>query len=297
MKEIAAELFGRFVAGLAADPEGPLYAHEVQAAYSQAPAPTPFHTVVINGRHEGQDGPLALVLVTTPAATPDDPKVLEFAVRRARAYKTPYFVTWTLRAAILWKTPKPGVPAARDALESLKDYPDIYDISAGDAQTLIEPVKLKVVARGKDILLDLRRLLRDEALELVKIDATYFVGRLLEAVQQLLPMVSNSIHHRLQSDIAFRDELTAWALQQTIAGSPTDPAFAESVARQIVYRLLGKVLFYQSLRRTARQLPKLDFDAVDTSQVLPGLRAAFAQALKIDYHAIFEELHFRRIRV
>lgn len=289
MKEIAAELFGRFVAGLAADPEGPLYAHEVQAAYSQAPSPTPFHTVVIHGRHDGQDEPLALVLLTTPAATPDDPKVLEFAVRRARAYKTPYFVTWTLRDAILWKTPKPGVPAARDALESLKDYPDIYDISAGDAQAFIEPVKLKVVARGKDILLDLQRLLRDETLELVKIDATYFVGRLLDAVHKLLPLVSRSLQSRLETDHSLRHEVAVWAVRQGIAGDPRDAGFCESIARQIIYRLLGKVLFYQSLRRSARQLPDLDLSGLDTSQILPALRTAFAQALKIDYYAVFAE--------
>jgi hypothetical protein len=53
--------------------------------------------------------------------------------------------------------------------------------------------------------------------------------------------------------------------------------------------VLGKVLFYQSLRRSAHQLPKLDFENVDTAQVLPKLRAAFAEARKIDYHAVFDE--------
>src|SRR5207248_8875188 len=70
---------------------------------------------------------------------------------------------------------------------------------------------------------------------------------------------------------------------------PRELAFATSIARQIVYRLLGKVLFYHSLRRSAKHLPDLDFRGADTSEVLPNLRRAFARALEIDYHAVFAE--------
>jgi len=154
-----------------------------------------------------------------------------------------------------------------------------------------------VIERGREILADLEKLVKDEALctgsaehlELVDIDATYFVGRLLDAVHLLFPLVSESLHLRLQTDISFRKELSAWAVEQSIAGDPADIEFSRSIARQIIYRLLGKVLFYQGLRRSARQLPKLDLEGVESSQVLPTLRFAFAQALKIDYHAVFEE--------
>src|SRR5207248_2183943 len=117
--------------------------------------------------------------------------------------------------------------------------PDLYEIGAGDGPSLSEPVKLKVVARGKELLRDLERLLKDEALELVQLDATYFVNRLLDAVHHLLPMVSNSVHLRLQDEVPFREQMSAWAVKQGIAGSPTDPEFSESIARQIIYRILG----------------------------------------------------------
>lgn len=178
---------------------------------------------------------------------------------------------------------------ARDSLQKLRDYPELYDIGQLGQSSVDEPTQLKILARGDDILRDFERLLKDEALELVQIDATYFVSRLLDAVQHLLPTVTRSLHDRLGSDVAFNDELTAWAVKHAIAGDPSDPLFAESIARQIVYRLLGKMLFYQSLRRMARHLPKLDFDGVDTAQILPRLRAAFAEARKIDYHAVFDE--------
>jgi SAM-dependent methyltransferase len=174
-------------------------------------------------------------------------------------------------------------------VEKLRDYPDLYEIGQADQGPLDELTQLKVLGRGDDILRDLERLLKDEALELVKIDATYFVNRLLDAVRHLLPIVTASLLDRVTNNVGFRSEITAWAVKQGIAGSPDDPEFAESIARQIIYRLLGKILFYQSLRRSARQLPKLDFDNVDTAQVLPKLRVAFAEARKIDYHAVFDE--------
>jgi hypothetical protein len=227
--------------------------------------------------------------MTVPSQAADSHAVLEFVVRRARAHKAPYFVTWTLRDAILWVTPKPGTPTVRDSLVKLKDYPDVYEIGQADQGPLDALTQLKVLARGDDILHDLERLLKDEALELVQIDATYFVNRILDAVRHLLPMVRASLFDRLTNNVSFRNEIVAWSVKQGIAGSPDDPDFAESIARQIIYRLLGKMLFYQSLRRSARQLPKLDFDNVDTSQVLPKLRAAFSEARKIDYHAVFDE--------
>ena len=200
-----------------------------------------------------------------------------------------YLVTWNLRDTAIWECPKAGTPLSKDSSHKLRDYPDNYEVGAAEDQILSEITKIKIISRGSEILRDLERLLRDEALELVEIDATYFVGRLIEAVQQLIPKLTESLHHRLQAEIELRNQLVDWATKHSIPGAPTEEEFAKSLARQIIYRLLGKILFYQSLRRSARNLPKLDLQGTDTSQVIPTLRAAFKEALKIDYHAVFEE--------
>lgn len=289
MKAALTELIQRFAAAFPHGEDAPLQPDQIQTADAASTLKAPLCTVLVHGIHEGSNQPLAVILMTTPSQSADDPAILEFVVRRARAHKAPYFVTWTLRDASLWRTPKPGIPASRDSLEKLRNYPNLYEIGAGDQEHLIEPTKLKILESGRAILHDLERLLRDEALELVQIDATYFVGRLLEIVHRLLPLVADSLHQRMQMDPGFRQELADWAVKQAIAGSPADPEFSQSIARQIIYRLLGKILFYKSLLRVARHLPKLELQGVDSSQVLPMLRAAFAQALKIDYHAVFEE--------
>ena len=124
MQDTVAKLFQRFVEKLPAEPDATLRAEKVQPADESSAAP--WHTVLIHGRHDDEDKPLAVVLMTLPSHAPDDTAVLEFVVRRARAHKAPYFVTWTLRDAILWRTPKPGTPAARDSLEKLRDYSCSY---------------------------------------------------------------------------------------------------------------------------------------------------------------------------
>ncbi|AEB08772.1 HsdM family class I SAM-dependent methyltransferase [Desulfobacca acetoxidans] len=283
------EIFQRFLALFPSEADALLSIEQIQSADAIASTKTPYFTVLIKGRHSQGDEPLAMVLMTLPSLSAEDHAILDFASRRARAYKAPFFLTWTLRQAILWRTPKPGIPASRDSLEKVKQYPELFEVDATEQHQQSEPVKLTILNRGKELIRDLESLHKNEALELVQLDATYFVGRLLEAVHTLLPLVSASIHQRLQHEIQFNKEISAWAVKQAIAGSPSDPEFAQAIARQIIYRLLGKVLFYQSLRRSARHLPKLELDRVDTSQVLPTLRAAFTQALAIDYHAVFEE--------
>lgn len=289
MKQAVYEILQSFRGVFASEEFSALQAEQAQEAVVGAKEAQPAYTVFVRGRQEGSEEPLAIVLLTTPSVAADDAAILEFAARRARSRKAPYFLIWTVRDATLWRTPKPGIPAARDSLEKLRDYPDLYEISGAGQLVLDEQTRIRIVARGHEILSDLKKLLLDEALELVQIDATYFVGRLLDAVHQLLPLVSDSLHHRLQVETSLREELEKWAVKQSIAGSPADPEFATSVARQIIYRLLGKVLFYQSLRRYARKLPKLDLRGVDSAQVIPTLQTAFAQALKIDYQAVFEQ--------
>jgi hypothetical protein len=52
---------------------------------------------------------------------------------------------------------------------------------------------------------------------------------------------------------------------------------------------LGKVIFYQSLRRVTPQLPGMDMTGLDSAEVMPRLRACFEKAHRIDYHAVFRE--------
>jgi len=290
MKDVLADIFTRCLGSISSGKHPCLRADHVSQVEDNKTIRTPLGTALIIGTDGQKTEPLAIFAITSPALTADYAGLLTLIVRRAQAHKAPYFLTWTLRDSMLWKTPKLGTPAERSHLERIRDYEDNYEISQdADKQIFDEQLRLRILVFGKKFLSDLERLFREQALELVQIDATYFVERLINAVHELLPKVTDSLHMRLATDFDLRARIMDWALLQGIAGSYTDKDFSLSIARQIIYRLLGKIIFYQSLRRAARQLPPLDLTGTDTSQVLPTLRRAFAEALKVDYHAVFTE--------
>jgi hypothetical protein len=290
MKDAVTDIFNRVLIPLTSGKHGCLRAEQINPVEHSQLLKTPIGTTLIVGVDGKSREPLATLAITSPALSPDSPALLAFAARQAQTQKAPYFITWTLREAILWKTPKPGVPAEQGCLEKLRDYGDTYGVvHDGDVAEFEEPILLSIVGTGKRIIADVERLFKVQALQLVRIEATYFVQRLLDAVHDLLPMVTDSLHMRLETDLTLRRKIIEWALMQGIAGTYKDRDFALALARQIIYRLLGKIIFFQSLRRAARQLPQLDLTGIDPSLVLPTLRRAFAEALKVDYHAVFSE--------
>lgn len=290
MKDVLADIFSRSLARVIGGTHECLRVEDFSGVEDSQTCQTPVGTAFIIGFDGQKTEPLAILAVTSPSLSTVAPALLALAVRRAQAHKAPYFITWTLRDAVLWKTPKLGTPAEASHLEKIRDYEDNYIIAHdADKQVFSEPVRLSCIDIGETILRDLERLFKDQALELIHLDATYFVERLVGSVHELLPIVTDSLHMRFETDLDLRMKFQSWAVTQGIAGDHKSREYALAIARQIIYRLLGKVLFYQSLRGPVRQLPSLNLDDIDVAQVLPTLRRAFSEALKVDYHAVFAE--------
>jgi len=57
----------------------------------------------------------------------------------------------------------------------------------------------------------------------------------------------------------------------------------------MVYRLLARILFYQTLRRHRSSLPQIDLSRLSADTANKKLREIFEQARQIDWHAVFEE--------
>lgn len=280
------EVFALFVARSASWGKLPIRITETFETPSPAGVSAPVYSAVL-AINEGEEKPLAVVALVAPSVAASHSPLLEHVALKARAYRAPYFVTWTMRDTCLWQTPKKGTTVGRE--HCLKNYFNIFEIGTGADDPLSVPATLKLQQRIDEILGDFVTLHRDGQLQMVDIDATFFVGRLTEAVGRLLGPVQESLALTLQRDPKFRKEVEDWAILQGIPADGGSEDFTASVSRQVIYRLLGKVIFYQSLRRSAKQLPELDLSRVDTSQVLPTLRRSFGKALEIDYHAVFKE--------
>jgi len=223
-----------------------------------------------------------LKMPDTPA---DDKTLLENAAKKARAMKADYFVTWNMRDAIIWRTPNWIEKVSHE--HRLKTYPSILPVTeANDLWVASKKELLK--SRSREILYDLSILHRDGHLHLVDVDSTFFVHILTEAAKTLVPHIHQSLVAKMGKDKKFREALFDWAIKQAITNYD-DPAFYETVSRQVIYRLIGKVLFYLTLRRFRSDLPAMHLKDIDPSRIDKKLKEYFELARQIDYQAVFEE--------
>jgi len=221
----------------------------------------------------------------TPATAVDDQELLEKAAKKARAMHADFFVTWNMCAAIIWRTPREFVPIGSE--HSYKSYPSLRQITSPE-DIKVESKRILLKQRAREILSALATLHQKGHLHLVDVDTTFFVKELREAVETLWPYLYKSLVERVGEDANFKEGLFDWAVKQGIANFE-DESFHEQVSRQIVYRLLGRILFYLTLRRFRGDIAKLDLSGLDPTQASDRLKECFAEARAIDYLAVFEE--------
>ncbi len=222
----------------------------------------------------------------TPSTPVDDQELLTNAAEKARAMHADYFVTWNMRDAIIWRTPHWTEEITK--LHRLKTYPSISRISSPDDLWVGFKQEL-LKAKAKELLNDLATLKQEGHLHLIEVDSVFFVHKLSEAVKTLYPHLHKSLISEVGKSAEFKNGLFNWAVKQGIATYEAGEVFFESVSRQIVYRLLGKILFYLTLRRFRTDIPKLDLHGIQPAKASEKLKEYFAIARQIDYQAVFEE--------
>ncbi|MBF0517973.1 MAG: SAM-dependent DNA methyltransferase, partial [Nitrospirae bacterium] len=221
----------------------------------------------------------------TPATSAEDKELLDLFARKARAMHADYFVTCNMTDAVIWRTP---ISEEVSKEYRYKTYPPIVQISTPDDLWVV-PRQQLLKSRIKEILNDLSTLHREGHLHLADVDATYFVHQLSEAVKAIRPHVVDSLRSEAGKDSSFNKALLAWAAKQGIAVNEAGQAFYEVVSGQIVYKLLGKILFYLTLRRFRCDMPKLVLSGTNPSDIDKELKRYFEIARQIDYQAVFAE--------
>jgi len=216
----------------------------------------------------------------------DNSELLAVAAKKALAMNADYFVTWNMRDTVIWQTPKDELIVCKDHRK--KTYTTITNIMHPD--DLWDHYKSTLLqARAIEIINDLSKLYHDGYFYEIDVDATFFVKILSEATKSLQPYVLQSLKSTAEKNPSFRQGLYDWAIKQAIANFE-DELFYEVVSYQIVYRLLGKILFYQTLRRFREDaLPPMDLSHFKPNDVQKKLYELFELARAIDYQAVFEK--------
>lgn len=217
----------------------------------------------------------------TPTTAIDDAELLKAAKEKAERMHARYFVTWNMREAAIWE-----IVQRKEGQTRLLTYPaqavsSVEEFRTPHTQTLLEQ-------RARDILNDLARLQREGHLTYIGADDWFFIHRLTEATHRILPYFKEQLMQKSARDATFRSRLNAWAVKQGLLVEEDQEAFYTKIGAQLVYQLLGRILFFEVLRRFRSDIGELKLDRLSEEQAHRHLHEKFAEVRSIDYQAIFE---------
>lgn len=202
---------------------------------------------------------------------PYNPKVIDQAMRYASWLGAYYFATCDGRTFVLFDNKEKGV-----SFWERKRIPP-YDLIK---ERSLEEFAEKLLQDIVDLELGVKKWSPpDEA----------FVSRLKLLHERLVPLFLNSIKIATKKNIKFRKEYESWLDQQ---GYEVTDETHEKISIEAAYLLINKILFYKVLETKYKDLPRLEkigqlFGKVTHAEFKEKLAKCFAEALRIDYQAVF----------
>jgi len=219
----------------------------------------------------------------TPKTDIRDKAFLKDAVEKAQTLPAKYFVTWNMQTAIIWRTPGKNRATVKEKDKVREFGPDARIQSVEDIRDPAKSLLMEGVCA--QLLRDLARLHKDENVNLPVADTTVFVDLVAHASKQMAGTLSKDINKAI-ADKGFNAKLNAWAKKQGV--SKYDQDYRETLAQQIAYKIIGKILFYMTLRRHNLDLPRMELPPKSYKTAVKKMRELFQRGLEVDYQAIFE---------
>jgi methylase of polypeptide subunit release factors len=199
---------------------------------------------------------------------------------------SPFFATWNINRLVLWKN-------YVEATTLDEKIAGVYEIAK-----IKDPKELKDPEVQKKIKKSLRKFLRNLAelveggkeLQKLPIDEL-FIYAFREFVDTIYDRIAIEIREKFRKSKEFRNKLIEWFIYQGW-NAPTDDDIEsfEKVARQFLYLLVNKIMFYNALRKNFSSLEPIILEDIEDGEALKReLQKYFDKAEKItkDFEAIF----------
>lgn len=232
-----------------------------------------------------------------PDTPVDDNEMLENALEKAERLNSDSFVTWNGAEAIIWKINNNDYSVS--SLERLKVYAKEQGINSRNdlsERNNYNRHEANLKRRLNEILYDLGQLYQDGELK----NAINISSNIVEAVKQtslsIIPQLKNEINELKGDNASFRRSFNQWKIIESstlniLASSSRRVEIVEPeeiLAKFTFYKLIGKILFYQTLAENlSGRVEKLVLSS--PNNLKEGIENYFNQAKSIDYQAIFEE--------
>lgn len=231
---------------------------------------------------------LAACELKTVATGMNDAAFQDDVIKKARKVRAPYCVQWNQRSTRICATP-PAPPNA-DALVETFDRSDVVfefsDLAEVATKDYVGGTRATSALRRRagELLGALANIRDTGAVGGRIVDPSVFVAVLAERVKEIRRHVAVGVRARAASSAKLRRQLNAWAQRQ----GPQVGAgvLYERAAAQLVYRVVGQVVFYLAYAGYSRGLPAFRIDPeADLRQQLDPLWKAIRS---IDYEALYE---------
>ncbi|RLF03255.1 MAG: hypothetical protein DRJ59_01220 [Thermoprotei archaeon] len=209
------------------------------------------------------------------------------ALQKAALAGIPFFATWNLNKLVLWETFKPGTSLLDRRLKHW-DVVDVklpVDVEKPEIERAIKAFILEFLTELASFYE--RKLPRPEVYVLPKLyPDEIMVLRLRSAVDALYIPVSLYILKKKEEDPDFLSKVAEWFVNQGWIFSDSEEDY-DRLARQTVYLLINKLLFYNVLRSRFR-LELIDVSGITTGEELKKrLQKYFNTGIRLGYGIIF----------
>lgn len=201
---------------------------------------------------------------------------LETFRQKAIELKVKYAFTWDFQNLIAYKIEKNKIELIDTETEDVLDK--IENWLQGDHQA-------KIKAYLQKILDELFNLNKTGKLRKFYPDKVYFVNFIRKAVNDLVPKFEKFLRDASRKS-SNKQLIAEYATKQGIA-YPSDIEYYKLIARQTVYALVTKIIFYLTIRRYFDDLP--DIYKTDEPDINKLLKFSFARAREKDWQAVFVE--------
>jgi len=230
-----------------------------------------------------------------PDTEPDDPSLVENAVRKAIRLRAHSFLTWNASAAILWEvsyppqvpenqlnnlTPEQRLRMARP-IHTYPASPQIRTRADVASQTDVWLRRLEEILRHLEDLWQRGRIRPGLRVSQV------FHQAMVDVLQALRSPFAQAVAGHRASDSSFRRDFQDWWLvNRAVLPRSADPNTV--LAERIIQRALYKIIFYRLLEGAAgRTLSLQELDIGTERSAQQGLEEFWSQIEAIDYRALF----------
>lgn len=205
-----------------------------------------------------------LIELKTPMTSAYDEELVEDALKKSIDAGIPFFATWNINKLVLWETFRPGTTLLERRLlhKDVLDIKDLKELTRNETEKKIKSFLVKFlqtlqkyyeekITKPPEVYV-LPKLPPDEIL----------VHYLKTAVDSLYIPVSNNLIIRKEKDPEFYGKLVEWFVRQGWLFEDSEDNY-DRVARQAIYLMINKILFYNILKE---KFGLKDIDVKDVSK-------------------------------